>query len=919
MVGRASEHARLVEAFHRVRSGRTETVLIEGEAGIGKTRLAHEFLAWAKVQGALALRGRSFETGGRLPYQPILELLRGWLERETHPLEVLPEVWLGELSVLLPELRERFPGLPKPTVDEGIGRTRLFESVARLILALCARGPLIVFVDDQQWTDTASLDVLHYVIRRASETNANLLVIFTVRSEALPITPGLTDWLDRLVHDVSLERFELRALTEHATKEWLQLLSESDHGIEAFSRWLFTETRGQPLFINQTLKNLQERGVLQSHTNTGLEYSNISSRALQIERLAPGVREVIRARFQRLSHSAFALLSAGAVLGQDLEFSVMCQVAGLPESDGLTALDELLGARLLLEAERYSFAHDKIRDVMYTEAGDARRKVFHRRALEMFEAAKAPAAVLARHALAAHLWLEGFNHSLKAGDEAAHVFAWHESAGHYGRAHAILHDRPDGVDVNHSVEARTLIKLYSRLVRRYETLEFRDAIIPLEALEQAEWLEHPWLQAHALLLHPGPSASQDAERLLELREDARVILEWLGDHEALFEIEAATDMDVRASISRFVDDGITRLKALLRIAGELGHPEREWTLDALAVFHQDVGQWTEAIGYWQELLALPSTERTDRKSYRFENLGLCQLNIGDLKAALPNLLESYRIKVEDDNDKPSYVAMAACFYSYGLLESGALHEAVEMTETAFAQRHNAASRHAAEYGLAFGMSQMAVGRCAEARKTLKGALSIKLNEQHFTFREFLESHLCAVYALEGDWIRAVEHAQNAVQLRAETNNERGFHAPRLKHWLETEALLRGGQDDLAREGVRHLGETTEPNERLRVTYLCALAVLEVWDGQLERSIKSLREALELALEIGLPSEVWQIDAKLAELLEKHGDLENAVKARDTALEIVNSLAAKIPDEAMRATFLEFARAQGATRVEPASS
>ena len=395
MVGRALEHTRLVEVYHAVRSGRAETVLIEGEAGIGKTRLVHEFLGWAKAQGALVLRGRSFETGGRLPYQPMLEILRGWLEREANPLEVLPEVWLGELSALLPELRERFPGLPMPTVDESIGRTRLFEAVARLTLALSAQEPFTVFVDDLQWTDTASLDVLHYAIRRANETGSSLLVVLTVRSEALPVTPGLTDWLERLLHEASLQRFELLALSENATKQWLESLGTNDHGLEVFSRWLFTETQGQPLFINQTLKNLLEHGVLRSHPKTGLEYSNVSNHDLHSEKLAPGVRQVIRTRLKRLSHSAFALLCAGAVLGQDLEFAVMCQVAGLPESDGLTALDELLNARLLFEANRYTFAHDKIRDVTYTEAGDARRKVFHRRALETLEAMNVPAAVLA--------------------------------------------------------------------------------------------------------------------------------------------------------------------------------------------------------------------------------------------------------------------------------------------------------------------------------------------------------------------------------------------------------------------------------------------------------------------------------------------------------------------------------------------
>lgn len=96
------------------------------------------------------------------------------------------------------------------------------------------------------------------------------------------------------------------------------------------------------------------------------------------------------------------------------------------------------------------------------------------------------------------------------------------------------------------------------------------------------------------------------------------------------------------------------------------------------------------------------------------------------------------------------------------------------------------------------------------------------------------------------------------------------------------------------------------------------APLEVWHGQLDLAINSLKEALELALEIGLPSEIWQINTKLAGLLEKHGDLEKAAKARGTALEIVNSLAAKIPDEAMRATFLKFTSSRGATPAGPRS-
>ncbi len=183
----------------------------------------------------------------------------------------------------------------------------------------------------------------------------------------------------------------------------------------------------------------------------------------------------------------------------------------------------------------------------------------------------------------------------------------------------------------------------------------------------------------------------------------------------------------------------------------------------------------------------------------------------------------------------------------------------------------------------------------------------------------IEEYFCALEALRGDWFAACQHALEAVKRREMMPKDK-FRLPIFRPtWLETEALLHGGHTELAREEVGRLKELARHYKRMQIPHLRALAVFEAWDGQLELAIKSLKQALELALEIGLPSEVWQINAKLAELLEKHGDLENAAKARDTALEIVNALAATIPDEAMRTRFLEFARAQVVSRAERPST
>src|SRR6266568_4075083 len=157
LVGRQASFSQLVGRYQQARGGQPQAVLLVGEAGIGKTRLAREWVACAAAQGALVLAGQAFEMGGRLPYQPLVEALRGRLEEENAPEDLLEDLWLAELARLLPELRVRYPDLPAPTKDELAAKVRLFEAVARLVDALAQRTPLVLLLDDLQWVDGASL------------------------------------------------------------------------------------------------------------------------------------------------------------------------------------------------------------------------------------------------------------------------------------------------------------------------------------------------------------------------------------------------------------------------------------------------------------------------------------------------------------------------------------------------------------------------------------------------------------------------------------------------------------------------------------------------------------------------------------------------------------------------------------------
>ncbi|MDQ3926537.1 MAG: AAA family ATPase, partial [Actinomycetota bacterium] len=216
-VGRAQEFGILVEAYREALSGEARAVALLGDAGIGKTRLAEEFLLWAREErDADILEGRTYEAGGRLPYGVLIDAIRPRLERERAPDDLLEDVWLSELSRILPELRERYPDLASPSGDAE-ARTNLFEAITRLITALAERSPVILFLDDLHWASRTSLDVLRYAGQRWAEEGARVLLVLGLRAEATEVLPSPTDWASELGQTLPVRRLMLDPLAAGET------------------------------------------------------------------------------------------------------------------------------------------------------------------------------------------------------------------------------------------------------------------------------------------------------------------------------------------------------------------------------------------------------------------------------------------------------------------------------------------------------------------------------------------------------------------------------------------------------------------------------------------------------------------------------------------------------------------------------
>jgi DNA-binding SARP family transcriptional activator len=452
--GRDAEQRALAESFQRAGEGYSQLVILRGESGIGRTRLAAEFLAWASAEGAEVLQGSAFESGSLSPFQPLVDAIRPVFERGNTPRGLLGEAWLAPLATLLPELQNHIPpDLPAALrQEEGGRRTQLFEAVVRLTLALAERAPLVLFVDDLQWADRATLDLLHYAARRWRESAARIILLVSLRSEGLRSfahsrRSSVAEWMAQVEQVLEPLHLELQPLGERDTVRMVQSVLASPHA--DFAQWVFEETRGQPFYLKQTLKDLIERRALHPKRKPDGKWAfevDAEHDLGKAARVPSTVWAVIRSRLNRLSPNGFALMAAGAVLEHGITFDRLCAVSHLEEDEGLAALDELISSRLLVEGAQpdapgvYAFAHNMIREVVYTEAGDARRRLFHRRALDILEASRVSPAVLAHHALAAGEEAAAFQRSLAAGHEALRLGATGEAMMHLERARQIAQD-----------------------------------------------------------------------------------------------------------------------------------------------------------------------------------------------------------------------------------------------------------------------------------------------------------------------------------------------------------------------------------------------------------------------------------------------------------------------------------------------
>jgi DNA-binding SARP family transcriptional activator/predicted ATPase len=904
LVGRADEHGRLVAAFRQAAQDGARVVALVGAAGVGKTRLVSTFREWLVLESpeANVWQGRAFETGGRLAYQPVVEALRPPLEQVNAPEDLLDDVWLAELSQLVPELRARYPDLPAPlTGDAHFVRGRLFEAVALLGSALAARQPAVFVLDDMQWADADTLDLVHYLVRRWAEIGAPILLLLAVRQEAYAADSALREWLARLERDAPLARLLLDSLSGETVQQLVSRLAgdEADEA-RAFAAWLWAETRGLPFFVDALLQMLVEQGILPI-TGEGQPVYDFAAaldhvRSVTQVPLPPGVREVLQARLVQHSKAANALLLAAAVLGRPCTFERLCQVANLEEMEALEALEAVLDGHLMTErpSDRrpYTLAHDYIREVVYADSREARRRVFHRRALLALESADGPAAECAFHALAALLEEPAFRYSVIAGEKAFASHATQEALVHFDTARDVasrMQDRGEAMDMDllgrmyrGRGQGLELVNDDEAVQDNYEEMRAVAAQRHDRTLEMAALINLSTLYGYYTSLFNPPKAR-------ELAQEALALARRLGDRAAEAGALRALMMVEFTSVG---DNNLVMAygQQALSIAHELGLKEQVGRILLLLVFpffvqrqlEQCLETLSEAQTIWRELGNLPRLAEATRYRVIIHNA------IADHRRTLVEAPELIRLGAAigsrvDEGQGWSYMALVharqgrfeqALAYTetvgelsaaighineehghqwvrIGLyLAVGALAEAERWAEKLYAQREHIMPMFVQGYLVYAALAKIASGKLDEGRAILDGLLPTlppdAVSSANIVTMAVAYGHLNLALGKPEALFAGLEE-------RVRPFREAGFNSLLAdEYWLRGRAAMALGQYEAARAALVKARETAEAQE--------------------ERAV------------------LWQILTSLAEVEEACGDAAAAGKLRDQARAVVADIA-----------------------------
>ncbi|MCH8063270.1 MAG: AAA family ATPase, partial [Chloroflexi bacterium] len=448
-VGRQRELGELVSALDDAFAGMGKMVMLVGEPGIGKTRIAQELAAIAEQRGAQVLWGRCYDQQGAPPYWPWVQVIRSYIQQaESDDITSAFGPGAADIAEIVPQLKQMLPDLKaSPTLDSPeANRFRLFDSVTTFLknassptptgsgnLSRTGGNPLVIVLDDLHWSDRPSLLLLEFLARELADIP--MLVVATYRDVDLSRGHPLTLSLGELTRQRSFHRISIRGLTQEDVGAFIEAASDIVTRPELVEA-IYSRSEGNPLFVEEMVRLISE------------EEGKWSGR------IPEGIREVIGRRLNGLSEDCNRVLTIASVIGREFAYEHLSSLVENISEDGLVdALDEALIARVIEEpperAGPYQFSHALVQRTLRDELSTTRRVRLHARIADTLEKLYAAdleshASELAYHFGEAEMALGSeklIEYSKIAGERALAASAYEDALGHFERAMAAKEDQ----------------------------------------------------------------------------------------------------------------------------------------------------------------------------------------------------------------------------------------------------------------------------------------------------------------------------------------------------------------------------------------------------------------------------------------------------------------------------------------------
>lgn len=898
-VGRTDEFGHLVGLIAGLTSGSGHVALLEGESGIGKSRLIRELIRHAHSLGIHALAANCYEIEKGVPYQPVIELIGQALEQcSTSMIERLAPTALAELASLAPAVAERVANLPILSAQLPEARqVRLFRAIEQLFDALADSRQLIVVVDDIHWVDDASLQFLHYFARHVQRRG--VLFLLAYRGEEVAADGRVATMVESVRREPNAHHLPLARLSSADTHA---LLAESaDPALQApgLGNWLHRESEGHPFFLVSILQSIIEQGRLAP----GSAPAWAAEAGLFPTTAAPGLpealRTVVRSRVARIPRQARQMLEVAAVLGRRFDFDTLQIVTKVPASALLDAVDILIERRLLREEEDgglYDFSHDKIREAVYLDIGGTRRMLLHRAVAEALEplagtGADERAARLAEHYQRAQVWPKTITYLMRAAAHSQSLFAIRETLGLLDRAIALAEEHPA------AAEQDVRLQLYEqRGAARAQAGQTQGAVADFERVIDAARKASDRKRERDLLIQlgmayrRGDSYDRATACLTEALEASRAMHDERHVADTLYHLGTVAWSDCRNA------EAIRHHQEAVEICERLGLTD----LVAVQAFHGRGeayfadSQPEPAIACYRRSIAL--AQNLGDKSYESENLMMIgwacigHMGLGDYARAARNLEAGLAIARAADLEwhmGPLLIArdhVRGCIGQYAEAWDG-LNETLRRLETLKLARYRIMAYDMLGYLL------LDLDRCAKAVSVLQKGLHVASESKVTFWKPLLQANLAIARARLGQ-LDVQPELERALEF-AHTNRE-GWLLTRCLEGLAEISYARGRADQCAAYADRLL-EIAQAGKLREM-----MARAHRWRGEAmlaERAYRPAESELLLAAELGTglgrPSLALEVQRALTRLYGAQHRSEDATRHQREADSIAASIASDL--------------------------